>query len=80
LLLTQPPRDHREHGDAGEFAQPTVDGWQRSKGAGQPQAQQEQQAEGGEAAEQVRGNHLRPELQGHCPHAEDRLGDDHREQ
>ncbi len=73
-------RHHREQGDAGESTQTTVHGRQGSKRAGQPQAQQKQQAERGEPPEQVRGDYLRPELQGHRPHAEDRLGDDHREQ
>src|SRR5690606_4065664 len=52
----------------------------RREAPGQAQGQQEEQAQGGEAAEQVGGHYLRPEFQGHCPHAEQGLANDQRQQ
>src|SRR5690606_7200496 len=51
--------------------------WEASR---QPQTQQKQQTQGGEAAQQVCRDHLGPELQGDGPHAEQGLADDQRQQ
>ncbi|MCY1172350.1 hypothetical protein D9M73_124840 [compost metagenome] len=53
---------------------------QRRQYAGQAQGQQKQQAQGREAAQQMPGDHLRPELERYRPHAERGLAEDHRQQ
>ena len=69
---------HRQHG-ASQRAQ----GGQADIGgepAGQAQREQKQQAERGETTQQMGGDHLRPQLQGDRPHAEQGLADDQRQQ
>gem|GEM_PF-4081588 len=73
--------DHQQHRGEDKQPQPGRNGCgQRRQAPGQPQAQQEQQTQGGEAAQQMRGHHLRPELQRDRPHAERRLRNHHAEQ
>lgn len=52
----------------------------RREASGEAQGEEKEQRQGGEAAEQMGGDHLRPELEGHRPHAEGGLRDHHREQ